>query len=70
MYNSIIVNKLWVPFFASPDALEVVLVPYSLSHSALALTWLMWSWWVIIPIEDLTDFTLAIEDTDENDEED
>ena len=30
----------------------------------------MWPWWVTIPIEDLTDITLAIEDTDEDDEED
>ena len=30
----------------------------------------MWPWWMIIPIEDLTDVTLAIEDTDEDDEED
>ena len=30
----------------------------------------MWPWWVKIPIEDLTDVTLAIEDTDEDDEED
>ena len=30
----------------------------------------MWPLWVMIPIEDLTDVTLAIEDTDEDDEED
>ena len=30
----------------------------------------MWPWWVMIPIEDLTDVTQAIEDTDEDDEED
>ena len=35
---------------------------------ALALTWLMWPWWVMIPIGDLTDITLAIEDTDDNDD--
>ena len=29
----------------------------------------MWPWWVMIPIEDLTDVTLAIEDTDEDDED-
>ena len=29
----------------------------------------MWRWWVMIPIEDSTDVTLAIEDTDEDDEE-
>ena len=30
----------------------------------------MWPWWAMIPIEDLIDVTLAIEDTDEDDEED
>ena len=30
----------------------------------------MWPWWVMIPIEDLTDVTLAMEDTDEDDVED
>ena len=30
----------------------------------------MWPWWVIIPIGDLTDITLAIEDTDEDGEDD
>ena len=29
----------------------------------------MWPWLVMIPIEDLTDVTLAIGDTDEDDEE-
>ena len=42
----------------------------SLSESVSALTWLMWPWRVMIPIEDLTDLTLAIEDTDEDDESD
>ena len=28
----------------------------------------MWLWWVIIPIEDLADVTLAIEDTDDHDD--
>ena len=54
-------------------ALELLLVTDSLTETvsqwALALTWLMWPWLVIIPIEDLTDVTLAIEDTDEEDEE-
>ena len=36
----------------------------------LALTRLMWPWWVMIPTEDLTDVTLEIEDTDEDDEND
>ena len=45
-------------------------VSESLSQSALALTWLMWPWWVMIPIEDFTDVSLAIEDTDEDDEDD
>ena len=31
---------------------------HSLSHSALALTLLMWPWWVMIPIEDFTDVIL------------
>ena len=48
-------------FLASPDALEVMWVSDWVSHSALALTWLMWPWWVMIPIEDLTDITLAFE---------
>ena len=60
-------------FLASPDALEVIVVTDSLTHllteSALALTWLMWPWWVMIPIEDLTDVALAIEDTDEDEED-
>ena len=54
-------------FLASPDALEVMLVTYSVTESALALTWLMWP---MIPIEDLTDVTLAIGDTDEDEEDD
>ena len=29
----------------------------------------MWPWWVMIPIEDFIDVTLAIEDTDEDDED-
>ena len=61
-------------FLASPDALEVIVVTdlltYSLTQSALVLTWLMWPWWVMIHIEDLTDVALAIEDTDEDDIED
>ena len=38
-------------FLASPDAPEVIVVSYSLTYWALALTWLMWPWWVMIPIE-------------------
>ena len=30
----------------------------------------MWPWWVMIPIDDLADVTLAIENTDENDKGD
>ena len=30
----------------------------------------MWPWWVMIPIDDLTDVSLPIEDTDEDDEDD
>ena len=44
-------------------------VTHSVTQWSLALTWLMWPWWVMIPIEDLTDITLAIEDTDEEDED-
>ena len=29
----------------------------------------MWPWWVKIPIEDLTDVTLAIDDTEEDEED-
>ena len=57
-------------FLASPDALEVIVVSDLLTYWALALTWLMWPWWVMIPIEKLTDVTLAIEDNDEDDETD
>ena len=52
-------------FLASPDALEVIVVPYSLTYWTLGLTWLMWPWWVMIPIGNLTEINLAIEDTDE-----
>ena len=31
---------------------------------------LMWPWWVMIPIRDLSDITLANEDTDGNDDND
>ena len=50
-------------FLASPDAIEVMFVTYSLTESALALTLLMWPWWVKIPTEDFTDETLVSEDT-------
>ena len=36
---------------------------YSLTTSWLALTWLMWLWWVRIPSGDLTDVTLVSDDT-------
>ena len=55
-------NPFLIPFLASPDALEVIVVSSFLPYWALALTWLMWPWWVMIPIEDLTDVTLAIEE--------
>ena len=49
-------------FLASQDAPEVLRVTESLSHIltewALALTLLMWPWWVMIPIEDFTDVIL------------
>ena len=57
-------------FLASPDAREVIVVSYWLTYSALALTWLMWPWWVMIHNEDLTAVTLAFGDTDEEDEDD
>ena len=47
-----------VYFLASQDALEVMRVTYWVTHWALALTLLMWPWWVMIPIEDLTDVIL------------
>ena len=65
----------WEPFLiscvskylASQDALEVMRVTHSLthslSHSALALTLLMWPWWVMIPIEDFTDVTLVSDES-------
>ena len=42
---------------------------HSLSPSltiALALTWLMWLWRVMIPLEDWSDVTLVFEDTDDD----
>ena len=49
-------------FLASQDALEVMRVTdwvtYWVTNSALALTLLMWPWWVMIPIEDFTDVIL------------
>ena len=30
----------------------------------------MWPWWVMIPFEDLTDVTLAIDDTEKDDGDD
>ena len=30
----------------------------------------MWPWWVMIPIEYFTDVALAIEDTDQDEEDD
>ena len=45
-------------FLASQDALEVMRVTDLLTESALALTLLMWPWWVMIPIEDYTDVIL------------
>ena len=50
-------------FLASQDALEVMPVTYSLTDSWLALTWLMWPWWVMIPKEDLIYVTLVSDDT-------
>ena len=51
------------------DSRYWVILTHLLTQWSLALTWLMWPWWVMIPIEDLTDITLAIEDTDEEDED-
>ena len=39
-------------FLASQDALEVM----------------MWLWWAMIPLEDFNGVTLAIEDTNDNDD--
>ena len=54
-------------FLASQDALEVMLFTYSLTDWLtdwwLALTWLMWPWWVMIPKEDLIYVTLVSDDT-------
>ena len=36
----------------------------SVNQSALALTWRMWLWWVMIHIEGSTDVTLSFEDND------
>ena len=47
---------------------KVIVVTYSVSQSALALTCLMLPWWVMIHIEDFTDVTLASEDTDHYDD--
>ena len=52
-------------FLASQDALEVMRVTHSLTYLltywTLALTLLMWPWWVMITIEDFTDVTLGSE---------
>ena len=45
-------------FLVSQDALEVMRLTDSLTEWGLALTWLMWPWWVMIPIEDFTDSIL------------
>ena len=38
-------------FLASQDALEVMYVSQWVSQETLALTWLMWLWWVMITIK-------------------
>ena len=48
-------RNIWNQFnfcLASPDALEVIVVTHLLTYWSIALTWLMWPWWVMIPIED------------------
>ena len=59
-------QKSYRVFLASQDALEVMLVTvlltYLLSHWWLAMTLLMWPWWVMIPKEDLTGVILVSED--------
>ena len=50
-------------FLASQYAQEVVLV----SEETLTLTWLMWLWSVMIPLEDFTD---DHDDCDEDEDED
>ena len=56
-------NLLMINFCVTRRSRVIVityLLTHSLTHSALALTWLMWPWWVMILIEDLTDVALAI----------
>ena len=48
-------------FLPSQDALEVMLFTYFLSYWTLAVTWLRWPWWMMIPNEDLTNVTLVSE---------
>ena len=56
-------EKKLVLFLASQDALEVMGVTEWVTDWALALTWLMWLWWVMIPIEDFADVNLGSEKT-------
>ena len=49
-------------FLASQDALGVMLFTDWLTDWWLAMTWLMWPWWMMIPKEDLTGVILLSED--------
>ena len=42
-------------YLASQDAIEVMSVTDWLTDWLFALTWRMWLWWVMIPIDDFTD---------------
>ena len=58
-------------FLASPDAQEVMWVSQSVTHwlTPGQATWLMWPWWVMIPLEDFTDED-EVGDDDEDEYED
>ena len=45
-------------------------VGHWLTDTEFALNWPMWLWSVMIPLEDFTDVTLIIENTDYNDDDD
>ena len=51
------------------EAQTLAKIKSRINEKMMKKTWLMWPWWVMIPIEDLTDVTLAVEDTNEDDEE-
>ena len=57
-------------FLESPNAQEVMLFADLLTYSALAVTWLMWPWKVMIPLEHFTDEDEDKDDEDDEDDED